>query len=62
MGYDNEVLQVFKKFKSMVERQSSHKLKVLKIDGGCEYVSNDFGKFGYHDGILHEVVSPYTPQ
>lgn len=36
------VFKVFKKFKSMVERQSDHKLKVLKTDGGAENVSKDF--------------------
>ena len=32
----HEVFEVFKKFKSMVESQSGHKLKVLKTDGGGE--------------------------
>lgn len=39
------MLEVFKKFKFMIERKSSYKLKVLKIDGGCKYVSIDFGNF-----------------
>ncbi|GAU36929.1 hypothetical protein TSUD_332020 [Trifolium subterraneum] len=50
----SDVLSVFKKFKSVVERQSGHKLKVLRTDGGGEYVSHDFAEF-------HEVVPPYTP-
>ena len=40
----DKVIEVFKKFKSMVEQQSGHKLKVLKTYGGGEYVSNDFRK------------------
>jgi hypothetical protein len=36
---------MFKKFKSMVERKSGHKIKVLKTDGGGKYVSNEFGRF-----------------
>ena len=35
----SEVIEVFTKFKSMVERQSGRKLKVLRTDGGGEYVS-----------------------
>lgn len=58
----DEVFKVFKNFKSVVERQSGHKLKVLKMDGGGEYVSNDFGKFCDQEGIIRDVVTPYTPQ
>ena len=52
---------MFKKFKSMVERQNAHKLKILKTDDGGEYVSNDFGKYCDEKGIVHEVVPSYTP-
>lgn len=42
----------------MVERQSDYKIKTLKIDGGGEYVLNDFGKFCDQEGIVHDVVPP----
>ncbi|MCH85090.1 copia-type polyprotein, partial [Trifolium medium] len=58
----NEVLDVFKKFKSMAEKQSDHKLKVLKTDGGGEYMYGEFTKFCEAEGIIHEVIPPYTPQ
>lgn len=45
-----------------MERQSDHKIKTLNTYGEGEYVSNDFGKFCDHEGIVHEVVPPYTPQ
>lgn len=54
-------MKVFNKFKVMVERQSDHEIKTLKTDDGGEYVSNYFGKFYDQEGIVHEVVSPYTP-
>lgn len=47
------VLEVFKNFKSMVERQSDQKIKTLKVDGGGEYVSNDFEKFYDQIGIVN---------
>ncbi|GAU15418.1 hypothetical protein TSUD_44550 [Trifolium subterraneum] len=58
----SEVFDVFKKFKVMAEKQSDHKLKVLKTDGGGEYVSNAFSEYCEAEGIMHEVIPPYTPQ
>ena len=58
----SEVIQVFTKFKSMVERQSGKTLKILRTDGGRKYVSKDFDMLCEKEGIVHEVVLPYTPQ
>ncbi|GAU47720.1 hypothetical protein TSUD_285070 [Trifolium subterraneum] len=58
----SDVLSVFKKFKSVEERQSGHKLKVLRTNGGGEYVSHDFAELCESEGIVHEVIPPYTPQ
>ncbi|GAU26253.1 hypothetical protein TSUD_224440 [Trifolium subterraneum] len=58
----SEVFDVFKKFKAMAKKQSDHKLKVLKTDGGGEYVSKVFSEFCEAEGIVHEVIPPYTPQ
>lgn len=57
----DNVFKVFKKIKSMVERQSNHKLKVLKIYGRGEYVSKYFERFCDQEGMVHEVVPSYTP-
>ncbi|GAU20588.1 hypothetical protein TSUD_297610 [Trifolium subterraneum] len=51
---NSEVFDVFKRFKAMAEKQSDHKLKVLKTDGGGEYVSNAFSEFCEARGIVHE--------
>ncbi|GAU30981.1 hypothetical protein TSUD_104950 [Trifolium subterraneum] len=58
----SDVLDVFIKYKSMVERQSGHKLKTLRTDGGGEYVSNEFDALCEKEGIVHEVTPPHTPQ
>src|SRR4051812_42084549 len=58
----DEVFDVFKRFKSMAERQCGRKLKILKTDGGGEYTSVAFGKYCDDEGIVREVVPPYTPQ
>jgi len=58
----NEVFSVFKKFKSLVERQSGSKIKVLRSDGGGEYAAPEFSDFCEKEGIVHEFTPPYTPQ
>lgn len=46
---------------SKFERQNAHKLKVLKTDGGGEYVSKDFERFCGQEGIIHEAIPPHEP-
>lgn len=58
----SDVFEVFQKFKNMVEKQSGKCIKTLKIDGGGEYVSNEFQAFCNSEGIVHEITPPYTPQ
>lgn len=54
----SEAIEVFTKFKSMVEKQSGHKIKTLKSDGDWEYI-HQMILMHY---IVHEMVPPYTPQ
>lgn len=58
----SEVFETFKRFKALVEKQSERKIKMLRSDGGGEYVSDDFREFCEAEGIVHEVTPPYTPQ
>jgi len=58
----SEVFEVFRKLKSLVEKQSGYKIKTLRTDGGGEYVSSEFEVFCTKEGIVHDVVPPYTPQ
>ena len=46
----------------MVKRKSGRKLKVLRTSGDGDYVSKEFDKLCEKEGIMHEVVPPYTPQ
>ena len=55
------MIGVFIKFKEMVERHSGHKIKVMRTDGGGEYVSKYFDTLCTKEEIMHEVVPPYTP-
>lgn len=54
----SDMIDVFTKFKSMMERQSGHKIKISRTDGGGEYVSSNFDALCEKEGILNEVVSP----
>lgn len=58
----SDVFYTFKRFKALVEKQSSRQLKILRTDGGGEYVSKEFVDFCEAEGIIHEVTAPYTPQ
>ena len=40
----SEVFSKFRDWKSMVERSTDWKLKVLRNDNGSEYMSGEFGK------------------
>ena len=37
-------------------------IKILRTDGGGEYVSNEFKEFYESEGLIHEVTPLYTPQ
>ncbi|XP_017441172.1 uncharacterized protein LOC108346619 [Vigna angularis] len=52
-----EVLQVFQKFKCLVERHCGKKIKVLRTDGGAEYTSTKFKDFCEKEGIGEVVLT-----
>lgn len=58
----DEVLPVFKIFKSLVENQTNLKIKALRTDNGCEYVNKQFQMFLQEHGIKHQTTVPYSPQ
>lgn len=57
-----QVTEVYEQFKSLVERQTGRKLKVLRTDNGTEYVNSRMRKSMQRDGIVHQTSCPYTPQ
>lgn len=58
----HEVFVKFKEWKSLVEKQMSKKIKILRSDNGGEYTSNEFEQFLKDEGIRHECTVPKTPQ
>ena len=58
----NEVLDVFKQFKTYSERETGSKIKTLRSDNGKEYLSNEISKFLSENGIKRQLSVEYTPQ
>ena len=57
----NQVLEVFKQFLSLVERQTGKKLKCIRTDNGGEY-TGPFHAYCKEHGIRHQMTPPKTPQ
>jgi len=58
----SEVFECFHKYKPLVEKQSGHYIKFLRIDRGGEYISNDLLHFCREHGIQKQFTTRYTPQ
>ncbi|KAD3336165.1 hypothetical protein E3N88_31684 [Mikania micrantha] len=58
----SEVFSKFKIFKTMVEKQSGHSVKILRTDRGGEFCSNEFNMFCETHGIKRHLTAPFTPE
>ena len=57
----DQVLETFKQFHALVERQTGKKLKCIRTDNGGEY-SGPFDDYCRQNGIRHQKTPPKTPQ
>lgn len=57
----DQVLDAFKQFVTLVERQTNRKLKCIQTDNGGEY-TGPFHKYCVGHGIRHQTTPPKTPQ
>jgi transposase InsO family protein len=46
----------------MVENEIGHKIKVLRLNNGGEFVSRKFDAFLAECGIQQQTSAPYSPQ
>ena len=46
-----EVFKVFKKFKTIMEKESGYQIKVMRSDRGGEFTSKEFIEFCKANGI-----------
>ena len=58
----DEVFEIFKEFKSLVENLSKKKTKILRSDNGGEFTLNEFNDFCKEAGIKRELTIPHNPQ
>ena len=58
----NEAGDFTKAVISLVERQTGHKLTILRSDNGGEYINESLGTWLTERGIQHHATIPYTPQ
>lgn len=58
----SEVLSYFIEFRSMVEKQTGKKLKILRTDNGGEYVNSSMKNEMKKHGIQHQKSVVYSPQ
>lgn len=58
----SDVLETFKSFKALVEKQTDQKIVKFRSDNGTEYRSKLFEDFCKKEGIQHQFTTVYTPQ
>ncbi len=62
MKKKSEVFEKFIEFKNRAESETGCKIKILRTDGGGEYVSKVMEQYLKDNGIRHQKSIPYTPQ
>lgn len=62
LRHKSETMLKFLEFKRLVENQTGKTIKVLRSDGGGEYISKNFREFLVKSGIKHEITMPHTPE
>lgn len=58
----SEVAEKLKSFVNFVEKQTSHKIRIIRSDNGTEYINANVAKFLDERGIKHECTVPHTPE
>ena len=58
----SEAFDVFKKFKALVEKETSYFICCLRTDRGGEFTSTEFNQFCSDNGIARQLTASYTPQ
>ncbi|CAI7806544.1 unnamed protein product, partial [Closterium sp. NIES-53] len=53
---------VLKEWMPRAQRESGHKVKVIRTDNGGEFIGADFEKELKQKGIQHQLTVPYNPQ
>ena len=57
-----DVFEYFKEFRTMIEKQTKKRIKILRSDNGGEYMSGAFKKYYKENGIQQHFTVSHTPQ
>jgi transposase InsO family protein len=60
--HKNEIIKLFKDWKTLVENQTGKKLKCLRTDNGLEYLNKEMDEFLKENGVVHQTTIPRTPE
>lgn len=60
--HKNDTFGIFQQFQALVERQTGQSIKILRSDGGGEYVNHEMRNYLLKHGIHHETTTANTPQ
>jgi len=58
----SEAFDAFKRFKSLVEKASGHKILCLRTNRGGEFTSSEFNEYCNTHGITRQLTAAYSPQ
>jgi transposase InsO family protein len=58
----SEAFTMFKKFKSLAEKEAGSLMGCLRTDRGGEFTSKDFNEYCLLNGIKRQLTAAYTPQ
>ena len=62
MKSKSETFCKFQEFKSLVENQTSRRIRALRSDNGEEFESNAFNEFCSNARVCRQLTVPYNPQ
>jgi transposase InsO family protein len=62
LKHKSEAFEKFQHFKKQVKAKTRKKIKILQLDNGGEYKSNDFNIFCQDHGITKQFIIPYILQ
>ncbi|PKU67006.1 Retrovirus-related Pol polyprotein from transposon TNT 1-94 [Dendrobium catenatum] len=57
-----EVFTIFTVFRAQIEKYTSKSIKMIRTDGGTEYVNHNFKHYLQTNGIAHQISCLYTPE
>nr|GEX18117.1 zinc finger, CCHC-type [Tanacetum cinerariifolium] len=58
----DQAFSTFKEFRQQIEMEMRMKLRMLRINRGGEFTSNEFTKYYKENGIARLLTTPYSPQ